>query len=146
MTHNPPPANESGHGCADDAKHRRADMVPASHQPVSLPASTPPIDSLPLPLRFSSTPFAWQHGANLYLLVSEWNGWVLAELEFVPSLCHYVERRRTSYRWPREAVCALLTRSLVADDETAWRLADDVTAWMTTTSHPLSVLPPEVSH
>jgi hypothetical protein len=146
MTHNPPPANESGHGHADDARKRRADTAPASQQPLSPPATKPPVDALSLPICFASSPFAWQHGAHLYLLVSEWRGWVLAEMEFVPSLCHYVEIRRTSYRWPREAVCVLLTRSLDADDESIWQLADDVTTWMTTSSHPMSLLPPELSH
>jgi hypothetical protein len=146
MTHTPPPTNEPGHGCADDAKQHRADAASAAHKPASLPATKPQVDASSLPVRFASSPFAWQHGPNLYLLVSEWSGWVLAELEFVPDLCHYVETRRTSYRWPREAVCALLTRSLDADDETIWQLAEDVTTWMKTSSHPMSLWPPELSH
>lgn len=146
MTHHPPPANESGHGCADEPKQCRAETAPSGHQQVGLPAVNPAVDALSLPIRFTSSPFAWQHGPNLYLLVSEWRGWVLAELEFVPSICHYVEIRRTSYRWPREAAGVLLTRALTADDETSWQLANDVSTWISTTRHPLSLWPPELSH
>jgi hypothetical protein len=85
-------------------------------------------------MEFTSTPFAWQHGARLYLLVSEWSGWVLAELEFVPSACHYVEIRRTSYRWPREAVGALLSRALPAGEDATRQLIDDVTVWFASAS------------
>ena len=34
----------------------------------------------------------------------------------MPDECRYVERRRATYEWPREAVGALLSRALASGD------------------------------
>jgi hypothetical protein len=136
MTNLPPPANEAG---ADDPHlperhHSERGATGRSRQQ----ASNPQLE-LAAPIRSASRPFVWQHGSQLYLLVNETPGWVLAELEFVPSACHYVEIRRTAYRWPREAAGVLLSRSLATDADTVRQLANDVTAWLATSHEPVSV-------
>lgn len=77
------------------------------------------------------TPFAWQHEDRLYLLEAGSRSWVLAELQFDPSGCHYVELRRSRFRWAREAGGALLGRALRAGDPAMERLADDISQWIT---------------
>ena len=57
-------------------------------------------------------PFAWQHGTQLILLDDEPGGWVMAELRFDTDLCRYVEVRRAVYEQTREAIGAVLSRSL----------------------------------
>ena len=128
MTHLPPPLNEPGAGRPDEPERPPSDRTAANRSPEPLTRNSRL--ELSAPIRPASRPFAWQHGARLYLLVGESRGWVLAELEFLPSDCHYVEIRRTRYRWPREAIGVLLSRSLAADEETCRRLASDVTAWL----------------
>jgi hypothetical protein len=137
MTQHTPPADEPGHDHLDDQcrpaqRGRAGDRSSLRRQTINR------LFELSAPLQFSSTPFAWQHGAHLYLLVSDWTGWVLAELKFVPRACHYVEVRRTHYRWPREAAGALLSRSLTADEATTRKLATDVTTWLAAGSDQLS--------
>jgi len=79
---------------------------------------------------FGRAPFAWQHGSRLLLLEARPLGWIMAELWFDPSRCHYVELRRTRYRWAREAAGALLSRALAAGDSGAERAARDLDAWL----------------
>ena len=57
-------------------------------------------------------PFAWQNANQLLLLDLAPEGWVMAELVFEPESCRYAEVRRATYDWPREAIGALLSRSL----------------------------------
>ncbi len=76
-------------------------------------------------------PFAWQHGSRLFLLESGPLGWVLAELRFDPVGCCYVEVRRASYRWAREATGALLSRALAEGDAIAERTDRALRAWLT---------------
>lgn len=57
-------------------------------------------------------PFAWQNGRRLWILDGHAREWILAELVFEPHACRYLEVRRASYRWPREAAGALLGRTL----------------------------------
>lgn len=57
-------------------------------------------------------PFAWQSGRRLWILDGRDSEWVVAELEFDPRECRYIEVRRAGYRWPREAAGALLGRAL----------------------------------
>lgn len=57
-------------------------------------------------------PFSSQSGNQLLLLDLEADGWVFAELAFDPAACGYAEVRRATYAWSREAIGALLSRSL----------------------------------
>ncbi|MBA2518852.1 MAG: hypothetical protein H0V24_04245 [Chloroflexia bacterium] len=137
MTQHTPPADDARDSRSDDLERRtrRRDDTEVRRR------SMDRLFALSAPIRFTSTPFAWQHGADLYLLVNDWTGWVLAELKFVPSGCHYVEIRRTSYRWPREAAGVLLSRTLVLGEATSRQLARDVTTWLETTRDHRSSLP-----
>ncbi len=75
-------------------------------------------------------PFVWQCGRRLLLLEWELNYWVLAELEFDPRLCRYIELRRAFYQWEREAVGALLSRTIVYGEEAAAESAALLDEWM----------------
>lgn len=130
MTQPTPPADEPGQDRPEDHECLPAPRGRAGERSSGRRQAMNRLFELSAPIRFSSTPFAWQYGAHLYLLVNDWNGWVLAELKFVPRACHYVEVRRTSYRWPREAAGALLSRSLAADESTTRKLATDVSTWL----------------
>ncbi|MDQ3044603.1 MAG: hypothetical protein M3R06_05560, partial [Chloroflexota bacterium] len=71
------------------------------------------------------------------LLDQEPLGWILAELYFDSSLCHYVEVRRATYTWPREAAGSLLARLVSASTEEATgidleRTAQDLLHWIAT--------------
>jgi hypothetical protein len=81
---------------------------------------------LPLP----EVPFAWQHGRRLLLLDEEARGWTFAELRFDQEHCRYVEVRRATFRWPREAAGALLARGVSFGDEQANRLAAALDRWL----------------
>ena len=136
MPEHPPSANDPGPSNSEKGPRARFDR--SAGKPATGHSIFGPRLELSMLMDFTSTPFAWQHGARLYLLVSEWSGWVLAELEFVPSACHYVEIRRTSYRWPREAVGALLSRALPAGEDATRQLIDDVTVWFASASGELA--------
>jgi hypothetical protein len=82
--------------------------------------------TLPLTLR----PFVWQCGRRLLLLEQELGYWVLAELEFEPDICRYTELRRAFYEWEREAVGALLSRTIAYGDAAAAESADLLDVWM----------------
>lgn len=75
-------------------------------------------------------PFVWQHGRRLLLLEREMGAWVLAELKFEPEICRYTELRRAFYRWEREAVGALLSRTIAYGEQAAGESADMLDAWM----------------
>ncbi|MCA9878954.1 MAG: hypothetical protein KC442_14275 [Thermomicrobiales bacterium] len=77
----------------------------------------------------STTPFAWQDGRRLWLLDGRARNWVLAELVFDPSSCRYLEVRRTSYRWPREAAGALLGRTIASGQGQAENAARGLVEW-----------------
>jgi len=74
-------------------------------------------------------PFAWQDGRRLWILDGDCSAWVLAELEFDPRACRYVEVRRASYRWPREAAGALLGRAIGAGLHRAEDAARGLSEW-----------------
>jgi hypothetical protein len=76
------------------------------------------------------TPFVWQHGRRLLLLDDEHLGWVLAELRFDVERCRYIEVRRATYRWPREAVGAVLSRALASGDDAAEDSARSLHQWL----------------
>lgn len=136
MTHLPPP-NEPGASHPEDAEGRHAER-PATDDSSSRMAPGSRL-RLSAPVRPAVQPFVWQHGSRLYLLDREGRGWVLAELAFLSDACHYVEVRRTSYRWPREAAGVLLSRSLAVNQATARRLATDLTAWMANEQTPVKI-------
>jgi hypothetical protein len=79
----------------------------------------------------AETPFAWQHGRRLLLLDEEPSGWTFAELRFDEARCRYVEVRRATFRWPREAAGVLVARGLVFGKEPAERLAVALDRWLT---------------
>lgn len=134
MSQHTPPPDEPEHDRRDDHQWQPAHRGRARDRSSVRRQAINRFIEHSTPMWFSSTPFAWQHGARLYLLVSDWQGWVLAELKFVPNACHYVEVRRAQYRWPREAAGALLSRSLAADEATTRKLAADVSTWLAAAS------------
>jgi hypothetical protein len=56
--------------------------------------------------------------------------WVLAELLFEPHTCRYLEVRRSSYRWPREAAGAFLGRMIAAGEGRAEQAARGLSEWI----------------
>jgi hypothetical protein len=74
-------------------------------------------------------PFVWQCGRRLLLLEREMGYWVLAELEFEPEICRYTELRRAFYEWEREAVGALLSRTIAYGDKAAAESAELLDVW-----------------
>jgi hypothetical protein len=81
-------------------------------------------------LRGALRPFVWQCGRRLLLLEREQGLWVLAELEFEPEICRYSELRRAFYRWEREAVGALLSRTIGYGEDAANESAELLDVWM----------------
>jgi hypothetical protein len=61
-------------------------------------------------------PFAIQNGDQLLLLDIDGSSWHFAELQFHSSDCSYSEIRRVQYDSAREAIGALLSRSLAQGD------------------------------
>jgi hypothetical protein len=76
------------------------------------------------------TPFVWQHERRLLLLDDEQRGWVMAELRFDVERCRYVEVRRATYRWSREAVGAIISRALASGQSAAEDAAGSLNAWL----------------
>ena len=75
-------------------------------------------------------PFAWQDGRRLWILDGGELEWVLAELLFDPQSCRYLEVRRTTYRWPREAAGALLGKTMIGGRRRAEEAARGLAAWV----------------
>lgn len=75
-------------------------------------------------------PFAWQHEREIFLLDRTERGWTVAELHFEYEGLHYLEVRRATYRWPREAAGALIARGLCFGQSPAEQLADDLDGWI----------------
>ena len=75
-------------------------------------------------------PFAWQDGRRLWILDGGELEWVLAELLFDPQSCRYLEVRRTTYRWPREAAGALLGKTFIGGRRRAEEAARGLAAWV----------------
>lgn len=75
-------------------------------------------------------PFAWQDGRRLWILDGGSPEWILAELLFEPRSCRYVEVRRASYRWPREAAGALLGRTIASGERHAEAAARRLSEWV----------------
>ena len=93
----------------------------------------PPVQELATPeltAPVTLRPFVWQCGRRLLLLEREMGYWVMAELEFEPEICRYTELRRAFYEWEREAVGALLSRTIAYGEEAATESADLLEVWM----------------
>ena len=82
------------------------------------------------PVRAPRRPFAWQDGRRLWLLDNDGAEWILAELLFDPAACRYLEIRRSSYRWPREAAGALLGRTFRGGQGQAEEAARELFEWV----------------
>jgi hypothetical protein len=79
------------------------------------------------------TPFAWQSGHQLILLDEDPGGfWVMAELQFDPTNINYLELRRASFVWFREALGAAMSRALISGETSANDLAANLSAWFET--------------
>lgn len=76
------------------------------------------------------SPFAWQDGRRLWILDGGSAQWVLAELMFEPRTCRYLEIRRSTYRWPREAAGALLGRTFAGGQRRAEDAARGLNEWV----------------
>ena len=94
---------------------------PGAHRPATTPR---------VAISDDRRPFAWQDGRRLWILDGGPTSWILAELLFEPTSCRYVEVRRSSYRWPREAAGALLGRTLAGGESSAEDAARGLTAWV----------------
>ncbi|MFL5759370.1 MAG: hypothetical protein ACJ789_06515 [Thermomicrobiales bacterium] len=76
------------------------------------------------------TLFAWQSGRQVLLLDEELGGhWQMAELEYDPILNRYVEVRRATYDWFREALGALMSRALLSGEAVAEDAGTNLLAW-----------------
>lgn len=75
-------------------------------------------------------PFAWQHEQVVLMLDQGERGWTVAELRFEPDRLRYVEVRRSSYRWPREAMGAVIARGVRCGEASMAQLARAVDAWL----------------
>jgi hypothetical protein len=94
--------------------------------------SAEPVDQTERTHNRAPAPFAWQYGTQLILLDDEPGGWVMAELRFDTELCRYVEVRRAVYEETREAIGAVLSRSLSSGDHAAVDTAISLHNWLYT--------------
>ena len=81
----------------------------------------------------STIPFVVQFERRLFLLTWELTSWTLAELEFDAKSCTFVEQRRSSYEWPREAFGVLLSRFALmerVEQSLLQRTSDDFMHWL----------------
>ena len=142
MPHRPPPTRGSGPdpnpGCGPggepDGEDRSAAALDSPHDPAGSPAVMPGLVPLVTPPRPPGAPFVWQHERQLFLLDRAARGWVAAELRFDADDCRYVEVRRATYRWRREAAGALTARAVAFGGAVLARLAQDLAAWVTSAS------------
>lgn len=82
---------------------------------------------------YSAIPFVVQFERRLFLLTWEMTRWTLAELEFDAKTCTFVEQRRSSYEWPREAFGVLLSRFALierVEQSLLQRTTDDFVRWL----------------
>src|SRR5262245_42847024 len=89
-----------------------------------------PTDAPDETIHRAPTPFVWHHGRRLVLLDDEQRGLVMAELRCDVERCRYVEVRRATYRWAREAVGAVLSRALASGDDAAEDSAKTLNRWL----------------
>lgn len=62
-----------------------------------------------------SLPFVVQSGQALFIIAENSAEWIVAELHFDPADCIFLETRRASYQWPREAFGRLMSVALIGD-------------------------------
>jgi hypothetical protein len=127
MAHRTSPINEPGG--AHEAEGIDA-IAPDGPEPRAQSGERRAATTAPEPVHRAPTPFVWQHGRRLLLLDDEHLGWVLAELRFDVEHCRYIEVRRATYRWPREAVGAILSRALASGDDAAEESARSLHQWL----------------
>jgi hypothetical protein len=81
--------------------------------------------------------WVWQRGTRLFVLDrNEFGQWAVAELEFRRQRGYYIEQRRCSYDWPREAVGAMLGRLLALGDGETLTASASLDAWCATVFAP----------
>lgn len=101
-------------------QRRSGSPAEAPPEPTAEPDRSQPLEASGSRGDWSSTkstqhPFVFQRRHQLFLLDGGAGDWVLAELRFDLATCRYVEVRRASYHWPREALSSLLSRMLTGD-------------------------------
>lgn len=106
-----PPFVDCDHGacCAaadDEAALRQAERDAAATGDVLLPSP----EGRAMIRHESVVPFIVQSGPRIFLLAWEQGVWVLAELQFDEEHVTFIETRRSTYDWPREAFGTLLSR------------------------------------
>jgi len=77
-------------------------------------------------------PFVVQSGQRIFMLACENGAWVLAELHFDVERVTFLETRRSTFEWPREAFGALLSRVALreGDDGAVADVAADFHRWL----------------
>lgn len=74
--------------------------------------------------------WVWQRSTHLFMLDrNDFGQWAVVELEFLRDRGYYIELRRCSYDWPREAVGAMLSRLLSLGDREALTASASLDAW-----------------
>lgn len=131
-THRPRPTmhRSSQSNCSGDQSN-----VPACQEPAELADGEPPSPARePAAERQrpnqARVPFVWQHGRRLLLLDEEFSHWVMAEFRFDTERCRYVEIRRATYHWAREAIGVVLSRAFASGGEAAEDAARSLNAWL----------------
>ncbi len=114
-----------------------AQPTPPTKEPDCLPGDDgcgptlgTPADHTAIAVRPPKMPFAWQHEQYLLMLDQQDRGWTVAELRFEPDHLRYVEVRRSSYRWPREAMGAVIARGVRCGESSMAQLARAVDTWL----------------
>jgi len=82
-------------------------------------------------------PFVWQFGQRLLILDEEFPNWVMAEFRFDSERCRYLEIRRATYRWAREAIGVVLSRAFASGQDAAEDAARSLNAWLMKRSNAL---------
>lgn len=110
-----------------------AQVTPPTKDPDCFPGDGPcesQTEHPPMAVRPPVMPFAWQHEQCLVMLDQQDRGWTVAELRFEPDRLHYVEVRRAFYRWPREAMGAVIARGVQSGEASLAQLAKSVDSWL----------------
>ncbi len=131
-THRPRPTmhRSSQSNCSGDQSN-----VPACQEPGEFASGEPPSPAGETAVERqrpsqARVPFVWQHGRRLLLLDEEFPHWVMAEFRFDTERCRYVEIRRATYHWAREAIGVVLSRAFASGEEAAEDAARSLNAWL----------------
>jgi hypothetical protein len=122
---------ETGACCAaadDLAALRQAERDAAIGDAIAVPAR----DTRAMIPQETLVPFVVQSGQRIYMLACENGAWVLAELQFDDERVTFIETRRASFEWPREAFGALLSRVALreVDNGAVDHVAADFHNWL----------------